>query len=75
MTTVKPGIYRHYKGNNYEVIATATHSETLEPMVVYKALYGERGIWVRPLPMWNELVELDGKRVRRFEYAGDGGVS
>lgn len=60
------GVYRHYKGNNYEVIALATHSETLEKMVVYRALYGERGVWVRPYSMWNEEVEVDGKKVLRF---------
>lgn len=63
---IKPGKYRHYKGKEYRVIAMATHSETLEPMVVYQALYGERGIWVRPAHMWNELVEVDGVKTRRF---------
>jgi len=65
------GIYRHYKGNEYEVIGFAKHSETLENMVVYKALYGERETWVRPLSMWSELVEADGKTVKRFEYVGE----
>lgn len=60
------GKYRHFKGKEYEVIAVAKHSETLEDVVVYKALYGERGIWVRPLEMWNEEVEYEGKMVRRF---------
>jgi hypothetical protein len=64
------GIYRHYKGNQYEVIGYAKHSETLEDMVIYKALYGEHGTWVRPASMWNELVETDGKTVKRFEYIG-----
>lgn len=63
---IKPGKYRHYKGNEYRVISMATHSETLEPMVVYQALYGDRGIWVRPAHMWNELVEVEGKQVLRF---------
>lgn len=54
---IKPGTYRHFKGNLYEVIGMASHSETLEPMVVYRALYGERGLWVRPAHMWNETVE------------------
>ncbi len=63
---IKPGKYRHYKGNEYRVISMATHSETLEPMVVYQALYGDRGIWVRPARMWNELVEVQGKQVLRF---------
>jgi putative endonuclease len=61
------GIYRHYKGNLYEVVGMARHSETLEDMVVYKALYGEGGTWVRPASMWDEPVEVDGKTVRRFE--------
>lgn len=67
MDEIRPGRYRHFKGNEYEVLFTATHSETGEKMVVYRALYGEGGIWVRPASMWNETVERDGKRVRRFE--------
>ena len=67
----RKGIYRHYKGNLYELISIATHSETLEKMVVYKALYGDGEVWVRPASMWNEEVELDGRRVLRFEYVGD----
>ena len=63
---IKPGIYRHFKGNKYEVFAIAKHSETLEPMVVYKALYGEGGFWVRPAAMWNEHVEKDGYKGPRF---------
>lgn len=55
-----------FKGNEYEVLYIARHSETLEEMVVYRALYGERGIWVRPASMWNEIVERDGKTYRRF---------
>lgn len=62
----KKGVYRHFKGNQYELIDIATHSETLEPMVVYRALYGERGLWVRPLSMWEETVERDGQTYRRF---------
>lgn len=61
------GKYRHFKGNMYQVIAIATHSETLEKMVVYKALYGEQGIWVRPLSMFEEEIERDGKTFKRFE--------
>ena len=61
------GTYRHFKGNHYEVIAVGRHTETLEDMVVYRALYGERGIWVRPLAMWEEEVEFQGKTVKRFE--------
>ena len=63
---ITPGKYRHFKGNEYEVLYIARHSETLEEMVVYRALYGERGIWVRPASMWNEIVERDGKTYRRF---------
>ena len=62
----KPGIYRHFKGNLYELIGIAKHSETLEPMVVYRALYGEGGLWVRPASMWSEIVEKDGYRGPRF---------
>lgn len=63
---ITPGKYRHFKGNEYEVLYITRHSETLEEMVVYRALYGERGIWVRPASMWNEIVERDGKTYRRF---------
>ena len=68
---IKPGKYRHFKGNEYEVIGTAKHSETMEEMVVYRALYGEFGLWVRPASMWEETVERDGKTYRRFTYIGD----
>lgn len=61
-----PGLYRHYKGNDYEVVAVARHSETLEPVVVYHALYGEGGLWVRPYAMFCEEVVVDGRSVRRF---------
>ena len=71
MNEIKIGKYRHFKGNEYEVIAVAKHSETTEDMVVYKALYGEGGLWVRPASMWNETVERDGKVFRRFEYIGE----
>ena len=70
MEEIKLGKYRHFKGNEYEVIGIAKHSETLEPMVVYKALYGDGGIWVRPAEMWNETVERDGKVFKRFTYIG-----
>jgi addiction module RelB/DinJ family antitoxin len=66
----EPGIYRHFKGNRYEVIGVAKHSETMEDMVVYKALYGEGGLWVRPASMWEELVEAGGEKVKRFERVG-----
>lgn len=65
---LKPGKYRHFKGKEYELIGVASHSETLEPMVVYRALYGEGGLWVRPLSMWNEHVERDGYSGPRFCY-------
>ena len=70
MEEIKKGRYRHFKGNEYEVIGTAKHSETLEEYVVYKALYGEGGLWVRPASMWNETVERDGKTYKRFEIIG-----
>ena len=63
---LKPGKYRHFKGNEYELLYVAKHSETQEPMVVYKALYGEQGIWVRPASMWSEHVERDGYSGPRF---------
>ena len=64
---MEKGIYRHYKGNEYEVIGIANHSETLEKMVVYRDLYGDGELWVRPLSMWDELVEKDGELVPRFK--------
>ena len=69
--SVKLGRYRHFKGNEYEVLAVAKHSETLEPMVVYRALYGDGGVWVRPLSMWHETVERDGVQQKRFIYIGE----
>jgi hypothetical protein len=71
MEEIKPGRYRHFKGKEYRVLCLAKHSETEEDMVVYRALYGERGIWVRPAAMWNETVERDGKTYKRFEYIGE----
>ena len=70
MDEIKPGRYRHFKGNEYEVIGLARHSETQEEMVVYRALYGDFDLWVRPARMWNETVERDGKTFRRFTYIG-----
>ena len=67
MTDLRPGIYQHFKGNRYELLYVAKHSETLEPMVVYRALYGEGGIWVRPAAMWHEHVEKDGYSGPRFK--------
>lgn len=71
MNEIKLGRYRHFKGNEYEVIAIAKHSETTEDYVVYKALYGDGGLWVRPASMWNETVERDGKTYKRFTYIGE----
>ena len=68
---LKKGKYRHFKGKEYELLEIATHSETLEQMVVYRALYGDRGIWVRPAGMWSENVEKDGYSGPRFQYIGD----
>ena len=67
----KPGLYRHYKGNDYRVIGLARHSETLEPLVVYQAMYGEKGLWVRPAAMFGETVEVNGRTVPRFARVGD----
>ena len=70
-TDPKPGLYRHYKGKDYRVIGVARHTETEESLVVYQALYGERGLWVRPAAMFMETVEIGGKRVPRFARVGD----
>ena len=67
---IQPGRYRHFKGREYEVIGLAKHSETLEELVVYRAFYGERGLWVRPAAMWQEPVEWEGETVPRFAYLG-----
>lgn len=65
--TILQGIYRHYKGSLYQVLHTAQHSETEETLVVYRCLYGEYGVWVRPLSMFSEIIMIDGKEVPRFE--------
>ena len=65
---IKLGKYRHFKGNEYEVVGVAKHSETLEEFVVYRALYGDGGLWVRPAAMWNEEVERDGQKYKRFTF-------
>ena len=65
---IQTGLYRHFKGNLYEVIGTALHSETRETMVVYRALYGENGLWVRPAAMWSEIIDRDGYHGPRFQY-------
>lgn len=70
--TIIPGRYRHYKGNDYTVLGTARHSESMEELVVYRAEYGERGLWVRPAAMFAETVVVDGRTVPRFERLGDG---
>lgn len=71
MSEIKIGRYRHFKGNEYEVLFLAKNSETLEETVVYKALYGEGEIWVRPASMWDETVTRDGKSFKRFTYMGE----
>ena len=68
---VRPGRYRHFKGNEYQVLGVARHSETEEEMVVYRALYGEGGLWVRPAAMWLETVTRDGVTQPRFTYIGE----
>ncbi|MCJ7766141.1 MAG: DUF1653 domain-containing protein [Thiovulaceae bacterium] len=69
-TVIKAGLYRHYKGNQYEVIDVVVHSETEEELVLYRALYGEQGLWVRPLAMFTENVNVDGRCMARFKYIG-----
>ncbi len=71
METIKIGKYRHFKGGEYEVLHIGRDSETLEEVVVYRALYGEKAVWVRPAKMWTETVERDGKKILRFTYVGD----
>lgn len=71
MCEIKYGKYRHFKGKKYEVICTAKHSETLDEMVVYRALYGDGEVWVRPASMWNDEIEKDGIRIKRFTYIGE----
>lgn len=68
---IRLGKYRHFKGNFYEVIGIASHSETMEKMVVYRALYGEGGLWVRPASMWNEIVEKENYTGPRFQYVAE----
>lgn len=67
---IRPGIYEHYKGQRYEVIGLARHSETEEELVVYRALYGDHGLWVRPYPMFIEEVLINGEPLPRFQYVG-----
>ena len=68
---LKPGKYRHFKGGEYQLLGIASHSETLEPMVVYRALYGQGGLWVRPAAMWSEIVEKENYRGPRFIFLED----
>ena len=68
---IRPGRYRHFKGKEYEVLSVARHSATEEEYVVYRQLYGEHSLWVRPASMWNEMVNRDGKTQRRFTYVGE----
>lgn len=70
MTTVQPGRYRHFKGNEYTVLGVALHSETQEELVVYRKEYGDHSLWVRPKQMFLETVEVDGKAIPRFRYVG-----
>ena len=69
--TLKKGLYQHYKGNQYEVIDEVRHSETEEVLVLYRALYAEKGLWVRPKSMFQESVTLEGQSVPRFKYIGE----
>ncbi len=69
---LEPGLYEHFKGMRYQVIDVARHSESLEYMVVYKALYGDFGLWVRPLTMFTEIIERDGVQLQRFKRLAEG---
>lgn len=71
MAMLKKGRYRHFKGGEYLVVDIASHSETLEPYVVYRALYGEQGLWIRPLAMFSETVIHNGETMPRFRFTGD----
>lgn len=74
LITTPPGLYRHYKGNLYQVLDTVRHSETLEPLTLYRALYGAHGLWVRPAAMFLEKIEFQGVRQPRFARVADGGI-
>ena len=68
---IRPGRYRHLKGNDYQVLGVARHSETLEELVVYRALHGDGGLWVRPVSVWLEPAVVDGQQVERFRWVGE----
>lgn len=68
---IQPGRYRHYKGNDYEVMGVAKHSETEEEVVVHRALYGEKGLWVRPLVMFLDTVVVEGRPQPRFQFVAE----
>ena len=68
--SIKPGLYKHFKGNQYQVVDLARHSESTEWHVVYRALYGDKELWVRPLKMFDETIVRDGKAVKRFQFIG-----
>ena len=71
MEQLKPGRYRHYKGKDYQLIDVATHSETLEKLVVYRPLYGDQALWVRPVTMFLEQVLIDGQKLPRFRFVDE----
>ena len=71
MADIQPGRYRHFKGNEYQVLGIARHSETLEELVVYRALYGDGGLWVRPASMWTEIIGRDGYHGPRFIWVAE----
>ena len=71
---VPPGLYRHYRGGLYRVIDTVRHSETLEPLTLYQALYGQQGLWVRPAAMFQEMIEVGGRQVQRFTPVDEAGL-
>lgn len=71
MKTIPKGRYQHFKGNFYELVDIALHSESQDEQVIYRALYGDKGLWIRPLAMFDETIERDGKRLKRFQYVGE----
>lgn len=71
MADIQPGRYRHFKGNEYQVLGIARHSETLEELVVYRALYGDGGLWVRPASMWTEIIDRYGYHGPRFTWVAE----